>query len=168
MTRLQRISANLFNAWWLAEQQFPETVFDTITTRINELEAKHRGDIVFALEARLALAAVARGFTSRHRAEKVFAELEVWDTEDNAGVLIYVLLAERAIEIVADRGISKLVPQTRWDAVCTDASSAFSRNAFEAGAVAAIESVSALLQEFMPAQPGQERKNELSNRPVLL
>jgi uncharacterized membrane protein len=168
MTRLQRISANLFNAWWLAEQQFPETVFDTITTRISELEAKNRGDIVFALEARLALKGVARGFTPRQRAEKVFAELEVWDTEDNAGVLIYVLLAEHAIEIVADRGIARLVPQARWDGICAAASSAFSRNAFEAGAVAAIESVSDLLQEFMPTLPGQARKNELSDQPVLL
>ncbi len=168
MARLQRISAHLFRAWWLAEQQFPETVFDTIAARIAELEASHRGDIVFAVEARLALKAVAQGFTPRQRAKNVFAELEVWDTEDNAGVLIYILLAERAIEIVADRGIARLVPQARWDAICADTSSALSRGEFKAGAVAAIEAVSALLQEFMPALPGRARNNELIDRPVLL
>ena len=168
MSRLQRIFANLFRAWSLAEQQFPGTVFDTIGARIAKLEAEHRGDVVFAVEARLALDAVAHGFTSRQRAEQVFSELEVWDTEDNAGVLVYVLLAERAIEIVADRGISRLVPQTRWDAICAATAAAFSRGEFEAGAVAAIDAVSALLQASMPALPGQARRNELVDQPVLL
>ena len=168
MTRLQRICANLFRAWWLAEQQFPQSVFDAIAERIGNLEASHRGDVVFAVEARLALKAVATGFTPRQRAENVFAELEVWDTEDNAGVLVYVLLAERAIEIVADRGIARLVPRARWDAICVDTSAAFSRDEFKTGAIAAIETVSALLREFMPTLPGQKHNNELTDRPVLL
>lgn len=168
MTRLQRLSANLFRAWWLAEQQFPQSVFDAIAECIGELEATHRGDVVFAVEARLGLEAVARGFTPRQRAENVFAELEVWDTEDNAGVLIYVLLAERAIEIVADRGIARLVPQARWDAICADTAAAFSRGEFKTGAVATIEAVSALLRELMPTVPGQKHHNELTDRPVLL
>ncbi|MEO7013869.1 MAG: TPM domain-containing protein [Dokdonella sp.] len=168
MNRLQRILANLFRAWWLADEQFPDSVFDTIGARIGELEAQHHGDVVFAVEARLALKVVAQGLTAQQRAEEVFAGLEVWNTADNAGVLIYVLLAERAIEIVADRGIARQVPQSRWDDICADSAAAFSRGEFESGAFAAIEAASMLLREFMPILSGQARSNELVDRPVLL
>ncbi|TAH44762.1 MAG: hypothetical protein E6Q43_04650 [Dokdonella sp.] len=168
MSRLQRLAANLFRAWTLAESQFPDRVFDSLGARIGELEASHRGDIVFAVEARLPLKAVAQGYTARQRAEVVFANLEVWDCEDNAGVLIYVLLAERAIEIVADRGVARLVPQVDWDNLCAEVAQAFARDAFEQGAMTAIETASALLTRYLPRQPGQARTNELANRPVLL
>jgi uncharacterized membrane protein len=168
MNRMQRLVANTFRAWDLAESQFPERVFETIGARITESEANHRGDIVFAVEARLALKSVVQGGTPRQRAEQVFAELEVWNTEDNAGVLIYVLLAERAIEIVADRGIARHVAPQQWEAICAAAASSFARGEFQAGAMAAVDSVSNLLHDVVPARPGETRKNDLADRPVLL
>jgi uncharacterized membrane protein len=168
MNRMRRLVANTFRAWDLAESQFPEHVFATIGARITESEANHRGDIVFAVEARLALKSVIKGETPRQRAEQVFAELEVWNTEDNAGVLIYVLLAERAIEIVADRGIARYVAPQQWEAICTAAAAAFARGEFQTGAMAAIDSVSNHLHNAVPARPGESRENDLADRPVLL
>src|SRR3954468_24060239 len=99
-------------------RQFPRAVLDAIHQAISAGERHHEGQLCFAVEQALPLQDLTRQRTPRDRAQDVFAQLRVWDTEHNSGVLIYVLLAERAIEIVADRGIAARVVQAEWQAVC--------------------------------------------------
>jgi uncharacterized membrane protein len=168
MTPFARIAANLFRAWWLLPRVFPQRVLGAIQSRIAASERTHRGEIVFAVESRLPLLPLLRGLTSRRRAVQVFAGLGVWETEQNSGVLIYILLAEHAIEIFTDRGAARRVPQARWDAICEGAAQAFARGEFEGGAVAAVEAVGAMLREHFPAAENGRNPNELDDAPVVL
>ena len=97
----------------------------------------------------------------------MFAKLGMWDTECNNGVLIYLLLAERAIEIVADRGLSRRVPAHEWQAMVQRMGAAFREGRFEDGLTQALEEVSALLVEHFPLKPGESNSNELPDEPVL-
>jgi len=163
-----RLLANAARAWWGLPRAFPRRVRDAVAAAIAASERRHRGEIVFAVESRLSLLDVARGLTPRRRAAQLFAGLGVWETEQNSGVLIYVLLAERALEIVVDRGAARRVPPAQWDAICAAAAAAFARGEYEAGALAAIEAVGALLQTHFPAADGSRNPNELEDAPVLL
>jgi uncharacterized membrane protein len=107
-----------------------------------------------------------RGETPRRRAQEVFATLNVWDTAHNSGVLIYVQLVDRRIEIVADRGISAKVAQSEWDAICRRMEDSFKASRFEHGAVTAISEITALLARHFP--PLAENPNELPDGPVIL
>jgi uncharacterized membrane protein len=104
--------------------------------------------------------------TARERAIEVFGRLRIWDTEDNAGVLIYLLLADRRVEIVADRGIHAKVGTAAWDAICGEMQRAFADGRFEAGAVLGIEAISDLLAEHFP--PDGDNPNELPDQAVVL
>jgi uncharacterized membrane protein len=104
----------------------------------------------------------------RHRALALFSELRIWDTEHNNGVLIYVELADRAVEIVADRGISRRVDSEVWHRICHDLKEQCKAGQFEAGAVAAVREVGELLQREFALAPGQARINELPDRPLAL
>lgn len=168
MNRWRRLAANALGAWWATERYFPESSFERIAARIAESETGHRGNIVFAIEARIGLKSVARGCTPRQRAEEVFAQLEVWNTSENAGILVYALLAERAIEIVADRGIARVVPDPQWSQICLATAAAFARGEFLAGALTAVDALSGLLRQALPALPDIPRENDLIDRPVLL
>ncbi len=137
-----------------------------IETAVRESEAKHAGELVVALEAGLHLRALLRGQTPRSRALDSFSELRVWDTEHNSGVLIYLQLVDRAIEIVADRGINARVPQHDWNAICHRMEEAFKRGEFERGVLAAIDEVTALLARHFP--PHGRKHDELPDRPVVL
>jgi uncharacterized membrane protein len=156
--------------WWLglrgAGGAFPLAVRANIEREIGAAETSHRGEICFAVQAALPLPALWHGETAQHQALSVFASLGVWDTEANNGVLIYVLLADRAIEIVADRGIARLIPASEWQSLCDDVQSCFRRGEFEAGAVSAVRGVAARLARHFP--PQGPRPNELPNQPVLL
>jgi uncharacterized OsmC-like protein len=118
----------------------------------------------FALDADLTPAQLR--LTPRERALQVFAQLGVWDTEENSGVLIYVQLIDRDIEIVADRGIARRVQQAEWEAICRAMEEAFRRGAYEEGAIRAIESVTALLARHFP--PGAANPNELPDKPAVI
>lgn len=98
------------------------------------------------------------GKTPRERALEVFSHLRVWDTEHNNGVLIHVLLADRSVEIVADRGISSRVSANEWEAVCRDMEAAFRNGDFKCGALAGIEAIGGLLSQHLPAQQGAARE----------
>src|SRR5258708_39150799 len=106
-------------------------------------EAGHRGEIRFAIEAALPWSYLRRNAPTRERALMVFAKLRVWDTEHNNGVLLYVNLADRAVEIIADRGIAAKVPRATWQAICHAAHDQFRQSRIEAGATAAIEAIGA-------------------------
>jgi uncharacterized membrane protein len=145
---------------------FSPSVCGRIEAAITEAERQHRGEIRFSVETALPIPQVLRGVTPRARALQLFAQLNVWDTEANNGVLIYVLRADRAIEIVADRGISARVGNAEWQSLCREAETHFRSGRYVDGALAAIDGVARVLGRHFPRHdPGT---NELPNQPVLL
>ena len=152
---------------YIVRRDFPAPVLDAIQKTIAAGERQHRGQVCFAIEGALPLRELARGRSARERAHEVFTHLRVWDTEHNSGVLIYVLLAERAIEIVADRGIAARVPQSEWQTLCDRMRDRFATREYERGAIEGVNAVSAILAQHFPAD-GQAKANELPDRPVLL
>ena len=145
---------------------FPRAALEEIGVAIATQEKRHRGELRFVVEGGLPLFPLLAGRTARERAIEVFSRLRIWDTEDNAGVLIYLLLANRQVEIVADRGIHARVGTAAWDAICGEMQSAFSAGRFEAGAILGIEAISDLLAAHVP--PGEDNPNELPDAPVEL
>ena len=162
----KRILKHLFAPHWIVNRAFPKSAFSAVEAEISASETQHGGELRFAVEAGLHPQPLWHGQTARRRAEELFASLRVWDTAHNSGVLIYVQLVDRRIEIVADRGISALVAQAQWDAICRRMEAAFRQRRFEAGALAAINEVTALLKQHFP--PLGENPNELSDKPVVL
>jgi uncharacterized membrane protein len=147
---------------------FPPHALDTIELAIDESERRHSGEIRFAIEGALEPGDVWQGKTPRERALEVFAALGVWDTEANNGVLIYVLLADHDVEIVADRGFNARVTAAEWSAVCHDMERQFRAGRFSEGAVVGVEDVGRIIASHFPQLPGQRDEDELPNRPALL
>jgi uncharacterized membrane protein len=129
--------------------------------RVAGSEKRHRGEIRICVEAGLPLSYLWRRATPRARAVALFGKLRVWDTELNNGVLIYLLLAERSIEIVADRGVARHVPQAMWEEILRRMRGAFRSGQFEAGLAQAVDEVHALLEAQFPLRPGDADSNEL-------
>jgi uncharacterized membrane protein len=167
MGRGRRFFANLFGGWFQMRRAFPPALLDDMTRAIGEGERLHKGEVCFAVESRLSPWDVLEGLDARRRAEQVFAQLRVWDTEHNSGVLFYVLLAEHRIEIVADRGIAKVVPQAEWDAICARMRERFARGDWREGSLRGIAAAHELLLRHFPGN-GEANPDELPDRPVLL
>lgn len=146
---------------------YPEPSLQRIAAAIAEGETTHRGQVVFAVEPALPLHAVIRGRTARDRAGHVFSHLRVWDTEANNGVLIYLLVADHRIEILADRGLAARVSDAQWREVCERMESRLKAGDADAAAIAGVQAVSALLATHFPRGAGDESRNELSDRPHL-
>ena len=161
-----RILKHLVAPRWVVARAFPLAVVDRIEAAIRASEVSHRGEIRFVVEAGLDLFPLLKGITPRERALEVFAQLRVWDTEENTGVLVYVQCIDRDIEIVADRGISARVPQAEWEAVCQRMEEAFQSRRFEHGTLAGIERITTLLTQHFPA--GRANADELPDKPVTL
>jgi len=138
-----------------------------IEQRIAQSEARHGGEIRVCVEAGLPLSYLWRDACPRERAVSLFGKLRVWDTEANSGVLIYLLLAEHQIEIVADRGIARLVPPGHWESIVHVMREAFRADRFEPGLLQAIEAVETLMLQHFPQVEGQGNPDELPNRPYL-
>lgn len=151
-----------------ARRLFPAGRLDAIAAVIGECERAHHGEIMFAVEADLSALDVLRGVSPRQRAELAFARLRTWDTEANNGVLIYLLLADHAIEIVADRGLRGRVAPAQWCQVCERMQVGLRAGEVEAAVVAGIRAVSALLEQHFPRAAGAVDEDELPNRPRLL
>jgi uncharacterized membrane protein len=149
---------------WRLRQVLPRPAMQAIETAIGASERTHGGQICFAVETALDLGPLARGQGARERALDVFAQLRVWDTEHNNGVLIFLLLADRDVEIVADRGIAVRVAPAQWEAICQTMESAFRARKFEQGALDGIRAVGELLARHFP-EPGPDR---LPNAPFVL
>lgn len=164
--KLDRILRHLFTPHWIALRAFPRASLSRIGDAVRASERQHMGELRFAVEAGLALSALARGSTPRERAEELFGRLRVWDTEANSGVLIYVQLVDRRIEIVADRGIAAKVPQAEWREICRGMEQAFRERRFEQGALEAIERATKILARHFPARG--ENPDELPDKPVVL
>lgn len=150
------------------DRAFPPAVLQRIQQAIAEGEQTHSGEIRFAIEPALPWSYLRRDAPARERAEMVFAKLRVWDTEDNNGVLIYVELADHRIEIVADRGIARHVPNARWDEVSNMMRERFRAGEFEVGSIAAVSAVSAILAERFRLPDGASNPNQLPDAPAVL
>lgn len=164
--KLRRLIRHLCEPSWTAKRAFPASALARIEATIGDAERRHSGQIRFAVEASLHPTAVWKSFTARDRALEVFSLLRVWDTAHNNGVLIYLLLADRDIEIIADRGIHEHIGAPAWEAICQEMESAFRAGRFEQGVVVGIERVSRHLETHFP-QSGTT-SNELPDRPVVL
>lgn len=167
MTIVQRLLANLFRDWFTLHRRFSAAVLDQMTAAIAAGERSHKGEIRFAVESRLAPLAVLEGLDAPRRAHQVFAQLGVWDTEHNSGVLFYVLMAERRIEIVADRGIAAHVTAQEWDAICSAMRAAYAQGRWHEGSIEGIAAAHALLERHFPGND-KTQPDELPDRPVLL
>jgi uncharacterized membrane protein len=165
--RLRRI----FRHRWLDESDtrraIPPELSERLARRVAASERRHSGEIRIYVEAGLPLSYLWRDATPRERALAVFGKLRVWDTEQNNGVLIYLLLAEHAIELVADRGLAQRVPNEEWQAIVQRMGSAFREGRFEDGLTQALAEVSALLVQHFPLAAGATDSNELPDEPVL-
>jgi uncharacterized membrane protein len=149
------------------QRRFPQPVLDAIRQAIVRGEQRHTGQVCFAIEAALPFGELWAGRAPRERAQQAFAHLRVWDTAANSGVLINVLLADHAIEVVADRGIAARVQQDEWQALCEHLRERFAAGDYERGAIDAVAAASAILAREFPSD-GSPRDNELSDAPVIL
>lgn len=147
---------------------FPAASLDRIAQAIAEGERLHDGQVMFAVESDLSLAALWNGVTPRQRAEHAFAVLRTWDTRANNGVLIYLLLADHAIELVADRGLRAVVDTGQWQQVCEHLRGQLRSGDREAAVLAAVAEVSQLLATHFPPDPARRPDNELPDRPQLI
>lgn len=163
---LKRVVRHLLAPQWVVNRKFSRTTLAAIEDAVRESERQHDGEIRFAVEGGLNLWLLLNGRAPRARAIEIFSRLRVWDTEHNSGVLIYVQLVDRRIEIVADRGINALVAQGEWDAICRRMESAYRAGRFEAGTLEAVREITQLLARHFP--PRGDNPNELSNAPVVL
>ena len=161
-----RAIRHLFATRWGTRRRFTADVRARIEQGIAALERRHAGEIRFAIETAFDLPDLWYGTTPRQRALLVFGQLGVWDTAGNNGVLIYVLVADRDVEIVADRAIAARVSQREWDAVCRDMEAHFKAGRFGEGAVAGIARVGELLARHFPGEGGD--RNEHPDVPVFL
>ncbi|SEA52812.1 TPM domain-containing protein [Nitrosospira multiformis] len=163
----KRILRHLFTGPLAVCKAFPATALTAIEYAIAQSEFSHRGEIRFAVEAALDMLPLVRATSARERAVEVFSQLRVWDTEHNNGVLIYLLLADHNVEIVADRGIDAKVGHEKWETICREMETHFSQGQFESGVISGIRSVGGHLQTHFPA--GREGgKNELPDWPVII
>lgn len=150
-----------------ARRLLGDGALERIEARVAASERHHSGEIRVCVEAGLPLSYLRRDAPVRERALMMFGKLRVWDTEDNNGVLIYLLLAEHAIEIVADRGLARRVDAAQWQRIAATMSAAFKAGQFETGLNQAIDAVDALLVTHFALAPGAANPNELPDAPYL-
>lgn len=163
---LKRILRHVFATRRGAQRRFTDAVLADIERAIADVESRHSGEIRFVVETSLDPADLWGGVMPRERGERLFSDLRIWDTQNNNGVLIYVLLADRDVEILVDRGLAERVPQAQWEQVCREIEGHYRAGRFGQGSVAGIRSVGALLARHFPGSGGDA--NELPNQPVLL
>jgi uncharacterized membrane protein len=160
----KRILRHFLTPHEAARRALPDASMRAIGRAIAAEESKHAGEIRFVAEGALPWSYLRRGLSARDRAVMLFAKLRVWDTEHNTGVLVYLMLADRKVEIVADRGIARRVPQTTWNAICRAMEGAFRAGEFERGALGGIREIGTELARCFPAE--ERGSNELPDAPV--
>ena len=151
-----------------ARSLFPEDSLHRIADAIAASELRHRGEILFAVESELSVGEVLRGVQARARAEAAFARLRAWDTAANNGVLIYLLLADHRIEIVADRGLNGRVSAEQWRGVCQLMEERMRAGEAEQAVLRGVQAVSDLLAQHFPQIDGAPDRDELPNAPHIL
>jgi uncharacterized membrane protein len=161
-----RTLRHLFATRWSVRRHFTPAALAQIEAAIRDTEAHHSGEIRFVVETALDGAELWRALAPRARALEIFGRLGVWDTAHNSGVLIYVLFADRDVEIVADRGIAGRVAQQEWERICREIEAHYREGRFAQGSVAGVRAVGRLLEQHFPG--GGADANELPDQPVLL
>ncbi|MDV6344355.1 TPM domain-containing protein [Nitrosomonas sp. Is37] len=152
------------------KRALPAASLARIEQAIKQSEMNHDGEILFAVEASLNLVSLLKKQSARERAIDIFSLLRVWDTPHNNGVLIYLLLADHDIEIVADRGIDAKVNNKEWEKICQEMEAAFRKGRFEKGVLAAINTIDYQLKKYFSraSERGEGGENALPDRPVVL
>jgi uncharacterized membrane protein len=163
---IKRIGRHLLHHRWRERRDFPPKTLAAIEQAIKAGEVSHSGQVRFVVEGALEGAPLFRNQPARERALDIFSQLRIWDTADNNGVLIYLLLADRDVEIVADRGIDAKVGTAGWEKICVEMETEFRAGNFESGVIKGIESVSRLLAAHFPATGAG--RNELPDAPVVI
>ncbi len=163
----RRVLRHLLGGPWQVRRAFGRGCLRRIEQAIAGSERLHAGQLRFAVEAALPWQLLLRGISARARAVQLFSELRVWDTEHNSGVLVYLLLADRDVEIVADRGIDHAVGRAAWEPICREMEASFREGRFDAGAMQAISRIGALLQQHFPVAQ-KTSPNELPDTPVVM
>lgn len=162
--------ARLLRHWLAAlhptRRRLTEAERDRIEAAVTEAERRHAGEIRVVVEAALHFGQIWHGLGSRARALQLFAQLGVWDTEANNGVLVYLLLADRAVEFVADRAIAARIPEPDWASLCRDVEARCASGELAEGCCVAVAGVAAQLERHFPR--GSNPANELPNQPILL
>ena len=163
---LRRLLLNVFAGWFRLSRWFPMATMHRIRDAIAAGELGHAGELCFAVEPRYSIWSVLGGLQTRRRAEDVFSRLRVWDTQDNSGVLLYLQLAERRVELLADRGIAARVGAGEWQAICDGFAAEIRNGPADAAVLACIARINALLTTHFPADSNNPR--ELPDDPVVL
>ena len=163
---IKRIGKHLVLNRWRVRRAFPRQALANIEKAIKASEAAHSGQIRFAVEGALDGAPLFRNQSARARSIDVFANLRVWDTQQSNGVLIYLLLADRDVEIVADRGFNDRVQQAEWEKICRVMETEFRAGNFEGGVLKGVAAVTQVLAKHFP--PVSAHRNELPDKPVVL
>ena len=163
---LSRWFKNLTTTPFALRRYFPPATLATIDAAIATSEQSHRAELRCAVEASLSIGNLLNAVDSKARAIEVFSILRMWDTAENNGVLLYMLLAEHKIEIVADRGFADSVTSAEWMTICVELEQAFAVGDYEAGTLAALDRISMLARQYFPA--ANDDRNELANRTVFL
>lgn len=163
---LRRLWANLFGGWFLLSRWFPLATMHVLRDAIAAGERGHAGELCLAIEARYSPWDLLRGLQVRSRAEQVFSLLRVWDTQDNSGVLVYLQLAERRVEIVADRGIAARVDPGLWQALCAELAGDMHAMPPDAAVRRCLDRINELLRGHFPASGDNPR--ELPDEPVVM
>ena len=164
--KLARLIRHLLSTRFSTRRRFPPAVRAAIEQAIKECEARHAGEIRFVIETAFDLPELWHDLGPRSRALQLFGQLGVWDTAENNGVLIYVLMADRAVEIVADRGIAVRVPEAEWGTVCRQMEHHYREGRYREGSVVGVLGVGAILGRHFPGR--RAGGNELPDQPVLL
>ena len=163
---IKRIGRHLLEHHWRVRRIFPPEVLTVVERTIKAGEETHSGQVRFVVEGALDGRPLFRDQPARERALDIFSQLRIWDTAHNNGVLIYLLLADRDVEIVADRGIDTKVGAAGWEKICKSMETDFRAGNFAGGVVKGIEAVSQQLSVHFPRhRPGP---NELPDKPVVL
>jgi uncharacterized membrane protein len=161
-----RFFKHMFSHPWQVKRHFSVSALNNIEKAILASEKKHAGEIRFVVEAGLHPLEILYKKTPKKRAIELFGRLNIWDTEYNNGVLIYLLLADRDVEIMGDRGIHQHLGKEGWEDICREMEVLFRKGEFEAGVLHGIDKISAVLDKHFP-QSGAS-KNEISNKPLIL
>lgn len=161
-----RFFRHLLSSPWWVNRHFSKQALRNIERAIAENEQLHAGEIRFVVEAGLDPLDIVFGKTPKKRAIELFGRLNIWDTEHNNGVLIYLLLADRDVEIVADRGIHRFVGDAGWETICHAMELRFRAGEFEVGVQEGIATIGAVLSQYFPPQGNQ--RNEIPNKPLVM
>ncbi len=169
--RIKRLLKHRWQDESATGRSIPPDMVERLMQRVKASEGRHSGEVRIVVESALPSSHLWRKASmsqlARQRALTLFGKLRVWDTEQNNGVLIYLLLAEKRVEIVADRGLNPHVPIHHWQGIIQQMRKAFQQGAYEDGLTQALEEVSAVLVRCYPLREGEAHRNELPDRPVI-